>query len=101
MRGHFARQVPDASVPGGQRKAYDVAPDNITQMDKALGPIIPHYAGDPTDPAAVKAYRARQIPGRPFYNPRVASRMPVDSRCVDAAGRLQIERSPRCVAPMP
>ena len=99
MRGHFARQVPDASVPGGQRKAYDLAPDNITQMDKELGPIIPHFTGDPTDPAAVKAYRARQIPGRPFYNPRVAtdaSGQPLR----DAAGRLQIEH-PLDVAPMP
>ena len=99
MRGHFARQVPDASVPGGKRKAYDLAPDNITQMDKELGPIIPHFTGDPTNPAAVKAYRARQIPGRPFYNPRVAtdaSGQPMR----DASGRLQIEH-PLDVAPMP
>ena len=68
MRGHFAREVPDASVPGGKRGAYNLAPDNITQMDKALGPIIPHYAGDPTDSQGLATYRARQLPGRPFHN---------------------------------
>ena len=66
MRGHFGRQVPDPSAPGGQRGAYNLAADNTTQMDKALGPVIPHYTGDPNDAAALAAYRQKQLPGRPY-----------------------------------
>ena len=106
MRGHFARQVPDASVPGGQRKAYDVAPDNITQMDKALGPIIPHFTGDPGDAQGLANYRARQLPGRPFHNFGVVLQDPTkpmgptNPALRDANGRPQM-REYLDVAPMP
>ena len=99
MRGHFARPVPDASAPGGTRGAYNLAPDNITQMDKALGPIVPHYTGPTGDPIALQNYRAKQLPGRPFYN-RGFVTGPNGQPVRDANGNVQTKEY-LDVAPMP
>jgi hypothetical protein len=98
MRGHFSRPVSDASAPGGTRGAYNLSPDNFAQMDKALGPIVPHYTGPAGDPAALNSYRAKQVPGRPYYD-RGYVVGPDGQPARDASGNLRTREFLK-VAPM-
>ena len=99
MRGHFARPVPDAAAPGGSRGAYNLAPDNFAQMDKALGPIIPHYTGPTGDPIALRNYREKQLPGRPYWDTGYRTQADGKTPLLDANGNRQYKEYLN-VAPM-
>jgi soluble lytic murein transglycosylase-like protein len=101
MRGHFNREIDDPSEPGGKRSAKNMAADNFTQMDKALGPVLPHYEGDITDTQALNDYRAKsqRIPGRPYYDTGWVPG-PDGKPSYDSKGKLRTREFLQ-VAPMP